>query len=263
MIMLPEYSVENKKVLLIGASRGVGKGIARVMAEAGANIGIAGLTAGNAEKAAEDIRKAGGNATSFVTDATKQEDMDILAPLVLKTLGGLDALINCVGDHISSPVVTLPDKDETGMTQADWQKIVDLNLTEAFLGCRAFGSHFIQQGYGSIINISSFASVKAAKLRSAYDAAKAGLDQFTRSLALEWAPFNIRVNALAPGLFPDPEQLTEEQLQARSERAKREVPLGRVGLLREAGLLAVYLTSDASSYVTGQSFAIDGGLNIA
>ena len=261
--MLPEYSLEDRKILLVGASRGVGKGIALVMAEAGAHVGVTGVTPGNAEKTAEEIRKKGGNAKAFIADATSQAAMDALAPLVLEKLGGLDVLINCLGDHIPQPVVTLPGSKDPGMTQTDWQKILDLNLTEAFLGCRAFGSHFIEQGKGSVINISSFASVRASRLRSAYDAAKAGLDQFTRCLALEWAPYHIRVNALAPGLFPDPEQLTPEGPKLREDRARREVPLGRVGLLREAGLLAVYLASDASAYVTGQSFAIDGGLTIA
>ena len=263
MTMLPEYSLENKKILLVGASRGIGKGIALVMAEAGAHVGVTGVTPGNAEKTAEEIRNSGGRAISFIADATKQAEMDAMAPLVLEKLGGLDVLINCLGDHIPQPVVALPGSEDAGMTQTDWQNIVDLNLTEAFLGCRAFGSHFIEQGKGSVINISSFAAIRASKLRSAYDAAKAGLDQFTRSLALEWGPYNIRVNALAPGLFPDPAQLTTEQLQLREERAKSDVPLGRVGLLREPGLLAVYLASDASAYVTGQSFAIDGGLTIA
>lgn len=114
-----------------------------------------------------------------------------------------------------------------------------------------------------MINISSFAALRASPLRSAYDAAKAGLAQFTCSLALEWSPFDVRVNAIAPGLFPDPEQLSPEEYRQRQDAAAGQVPLRRLGRLREVGLLAVYLASDASSYVTGQSFVIDGGLSVA
>ena len=121
----------------------------------------------------------------------------------------------------------------------------------------------IAQKGGSVINISSYASVRASPVRSAYDAAKAALDQFTRCLALEWAPYGIRVNAINPGFFPDPEQQRPTEMRAREELAKKQVPLGRIGQLREVGLLAVYIASRASAYVTGQTFMIDGGLSVA
>ena len=105
--------------------------------------------------------------------------------------------------------------------------------------------------------------VRAAANRSAYDASKAGLSQFTRSLALEWAPYGVRVNAIAPGTFPDPDQRSPEEHHRRAEAVARLVPLGRVGHLREVGLLALYLVSDASAYVTGQTWCIDGGVSIA
>ncbi|MCS7206583.1 MAG: SDR family oxidoreductase [Dehalococcoidia bacterium] len=260
--MLPEYDLTDKRVLITGAGRGIGKGIALVLAEAGAHVAVTALTEANAQRVAEEVRRRGRRALGLVADATKQEDMDRLAQRVLAEWGGLDVLINCVGDAIQKPVVALPGRTEAGMTLADWRTIVDINLTEAFLGCRAFGPYFLSQRRGNVINISSFAAYKASPLRSAYDAAKAGLTQFTRSLALEWAPYGIRVNAIAPGLFPDPEQLPPEEYRRRQERAVQQVPLGRLGTLREVGLLAAYLASDASAYVTGQTFVIDGGLSI-
>lgn len=260
---LPEYSLEGKRVLITGAGRGIGKGIALVLAEAGADVAVTALTPTYVNQVADAVRKLGRRGLAFVADATSQDEMDGLAREVLAQLGGLDVLINCVGDAITKPVVPVPGRDGEGMSQADWQKIVDINLTQAFLGCRAFGAHFLEQRRGSIINISSFAAFQARPLRSAYDAAKAGLNQFTRSLALEWAPFNVRVNAIAPGIFPDPDQMTPNEFRQREEQLARQVPLGRVGRLREVGLLAVYLASDASAYVTGQSFNIDGGMTIA
>ncbi|MFN3974333.1 MAG: SDR family NAD(P)-dependent oxidoreductase [Dehalococcoidia bacterium] len=261
--MLPEYDLSGKRVLITGAGRGIGKGIALVLAEAGAHVAVTALTEANAHRVAEGVRALGRRSLGIVADATNEEAMTRLAGQLQREWGGIDVLINCVGDAIQKAVAPLPNRNEPGMTLEDWRRIVDINLTEAFLGCRAFGPYFLQRQKGNVINISSFAAFQASPLRSAYDAAKAGLTHFTRSLALEWAPYGIRVNAIAPGLFPDPEQLPPEEYRRRQERALQQVPLGRLGSLREVGLLAVYLASDASAYVTGQTFVIDGGLSVA
>jgi NAD(P)-dependent dehydrogenase (short-subunit alcohol dehydrogenase family) len=140
---------------------------------------------------------------------------------------------------------------------------MDVNLTQAFTGCKAFGPYFLQQRRGSIINISGVAAFRAGATRSAYCAAKAGVVSFTEVMALEWAPFQVRVNSIAPGSFPDPAQRMPEELSRRDAQAASRVPLGRIGRLREVGLLALYLASDASAFVTGQTWSIDGGAGIA
>ena len=148
------------------------------------------------------------------------------------------------------------------MTEEEWHRIIDINLTEAFQGCRAFGPHLLERRQGCVINISGWASFRGTANRSAYDAAKAGVMRFTESLAQEWAPFGVRVNAIAPGRFPDPDQMSAEAFQERQAQAQGTVPLGRLGALKEVGYLAVYLASPAADYVTGQTWAIDGGVSI-
>ena len=263
MTLPREFDISGQRILLVGASRGIGKGIARVLAEAGAEVAIASLNLASAEKAAADIRASGGKASAFAADATKAGDMERLAAEVLGRWGGIDCLVNCVGDSIGKPVVARPGKNEIGMSEADWHDIVDINLTQAFAGCKAFGPQFLKQGHGSVINISGIAAIRPAPERAAYGAAKAALTAFTRATALEWAPWQVRVNAIAPGLFPDAEQITPEALQQRQAAAATRVPLGRVGQTREVGLMALYLASPASAYVTGQTFSIDGGSSIA
>ena len=259
---LPEFSVKGKKVLCVGAGRGIGKGVALAFAEAGADVAITGLTSVGAEKVAEEVRRLGRQGLAFSGDATKGADMDRLASDVLQQFGRLDVLVNCVGDAGSKPVVTLPDGGPPGMTEEEWHGLIDINLTEAFQGCRAFGPHFLARRQGSVINISGVASFRSAANRSAYDAAKAGLMRFTESLAQEWAPYGVRVNAIAPGSFPDPDQMSPEDYQARQESATLSVPLGRLGQLKEVGYLAVFLASPAADYVTGQTWAVDGGVSI-
>jgi len=260
---LPEYNLTGRKALLVGASRGIGKGVALVLAEAGVEVAIASLNRGRAAAAADEINARSGKATAFAADATRLPDMKRLAKEILESFGSLDILVNCVGDAIPKPVVRLPDKEGEGMTEQEWHSIVDVNLTQAFTGCKAFGPHFLEKRAGSIINISGVAAVRASAARSAYDAAKAGVMRFTESLALEWAPYNVRVNSIAPGSFPDPAQLSPAEIRQREEAAKTNVPLGRTGQLREVGLLAAYLASDAAVYVTGQTWCIDGGASIA
>ncbi|MDO8751214.1 MAG: SDR family NAD(P)-dependent oxidoreductase [Dehalococcoidia bacterium] len=260
---IPEYDIAGRKVLLVGAARGIGKGIALVLAEAGAEVAIASLNIKSAADTASEITSYKGKAVAFAADATKAGDMERLAREVLASFGPLDVLVNCVGDAIGKPVVKLPGQLTEGMTGDEWRFIVDVNLTQAFTSCRAFGPHLLEQRHGSVINISGVAAFRAAAARSAYDAAKAGLVRFTEALALEWAPYRVRVNSIAPGSFPDPAQVTPEAFQQRDAAAATRVPLGRVGRLREVGLLALYLASDASAYVTGQTWCIDGGASVA
>ena len=259
---LPEFDLTGQKVLVVGAGRGIGKGIALAFAEAGADVAIASLTASTVGKVAEEIRAMGRTALPVTGDATKAPDMDNIASQVLAEFGHIDTLVTCVGDSIRKPVVKLPGSSEEGMTEDDWNHVVNINLTEAFQGCRAVGPHLLARGQGSVINISGWASFRGRPGYSAYDAAKAGIMRFTETVSQEWAPFGVRVNAVAPGSFPDPDQMSAEAYQTRQDDAKGRVPLGRIGKLKEPGYLCVFLASPAASYITGQTWAVDGGISI-
>jgi NAD(P)-dependent dehydrogenase (short-subunit alcohol dehydrogenase family) len=259
---LSVFDITGQKVLLVGAGRGIGKGIALAFAEAGADVAISALTPNGVNKVAKEIKAMGRTALPLTGDATKAAAMDRIAQQAVAQLGQVDVLVNCVGDSIRKPVVKLPDSNVEGMTEEEWRFIVDINLTEAFQGCRALGPHLLERRQGCVINISGWASFRGRPESAAYDAAKAGVMRFTECLAQEWAPYSVRVNAIAPGTFPDPEQMSEEAFRARDEGAKGQIPLGRVGRLKEIGYLAVYLASPAASYVTGQTWAVDGGVSI-
>ncbi len=256
------FDVSGQKVLLVGAGRGIGKGIALAFAQAGAAVAVTGLTSTGVNQVAAEIRAMGGTCLPLTGDATKAEPMDEIAAKTIAEFGQIDTLINCVGDAIRKPVVKLPDNDLPGMTEAEWHNIVDINLTEAFQGCRAVGPHLLERRAGSVINISGWASFRGRPLSAAYDAAKAGVMRFTECVAQEWAPYGVRCNAIAPGTFPDPAQMTAETFAARDAAAGDAIPLARVGRLIEVGYLAVYLASPAATYVTGQTWAIDGGVSI-
>ena len=255
--------MEGKTVLVTGAGRGIGKGIATVFAEAGADVAVTGITLGNAEIVAREITNLGRTGLAFATDATNLEDTEQLAKDVMREFGHLDVLVNCVGDSIPGSVAHMPGSDMPAMTYADWQNILDINLTQAFTGCHVFGRYFLERNMGCAINISSFAGVRGRPNISAYAAAKSGLIRFTESVALEWAPYGVRVNAIAPGYFPDPEQITDSMLQEREKQASKTIPLGRVGKPKEVGALAVFLASNEASYITGQTVVIDGGMTLA
>jgi NAD(P)-dependent dehydrogenase (short-subunit alcohol dehydrogenase family) len=271
--MLSEFDLSGQRALVTGAGRGIGKGIALALAEAGADVGVTALSQTNAQSVADAIQRTGRKGAGWAADGTRVEAMARIRDVVLRELGGLDILVNCIGDAIRGAVADVPGPGTTGnaepsstggtrqhtLTEQDWHTVVDLNLTQAFVGCHVFGPHLLQQRRGVVINISSFAAIRPAPHMSAYAAAKAGLTRFTECVALEWAPNNVRVNAIAPGSFPDKDQLSDEQWQAREAQAASSIPLGRMGLTREVGLLAVYLSSPAASYITGQTIAIDGG----
>jgi NAD(P)-dependent dehydrogenase (short-subunit alcohol dehydrogenase family) len=259
---LDVFDVTGQKVLITGAGRGIGKGIALAFADAGADVAVSALTPTGVNQVAEEVRALGRRGLALTGDATKAADMDRVARQTLEEFGQVDVLVNCVGDAIRKPVVKLPGSSTEGMTEEEWHFIVDINLTEAFMGCRALGPHLLERRQGCVINVSGWAAFRGRPESAAYDASKAGVMRLTECLAQEWAPYNVRVNSIAPGSFPDPAQMSPEAYQARDEAAQGQIPLGRVGRLKEVGYLAVFLASPAAAYVTGQTWGVDGGVSI-
>ncbi len=264
--MLPaEYDVTGKVVFITGAGRGIGKGIAQVLAEAGAEVIINALTPRYVEATAAEIAKASGRrVVPLIADVTKAEDVQRAIDTILQEFGRIDVLVNNLGDAIRKPLVALPGKAEasTPLSNEELKFVLDINLTEAILCTRAVGPHMLERRSGKIINISSFTAGKGGGDLVVYTIAKTALVGFTRAQALEWAPYNIQINAIAPGIFPDPVTAGEEGARRSAERAAQLVPLGRAGRLREVGLLALYLASAASDYMTGQTIFLDGGLSL-
>ena len=260
--MLPkEYEIRGKVALITGAGRGIGRGIAEVLAEAGADIALNALTNRYVEETAREIVSASGRRVlPLLADVTRTEGVQKVLDTVLKEFGHLDILVNCLGDAIRHPLVKLPDKEGTSITDEELKRIIDINLTATILCTRAVGPHFLARRSGKIINISSVTAGKGGGDLVLYTLAKSAVIGFTRTQALEWAPYNIQINSIAPGLFPDTHTYGDK---ARlPESILRRIPLGRAGLVREVGLLALYLASPASDFMTGQTIFLDGGLSL-
>jgi NAD(P)-dependent dehydrogenase (short-subunit alcohol dehydrogenase family) len=153
----------------------------------------------------------------------------------------------------------MPGSDGHALTESEWHHVIDVNLTQAYVGCHVFGPHLLAKGEAAnVINISSFAALRPGANMVAYASGKTGLTRFTESLALEWAPHKVRVNAIAPGIFPDAYVTSSAEWDKRNAEVTG-IPLSRVGHPREVGLVAVFLASEAAAYITGQTIAIDGG----
>jgi NAD(P)-dependent dehydrogenase (short-subunit alcohol dehydrogenase family) len=262
--MMPvEFDVTGKVVFITGAGRGIGKGIAQVLAEAGADVALNALTAKYVEGTAAEIATASGRrVVPVVADVTKTDEVRRAMDQVLGTFGRIDVLVNALGDSIRKPLVALPDNGAGALSDEELRFIMDINLTEALLCTRAVGPHMLARRSGKVINIASWTAHQGGRDMVLYTTAKTALAGFTRAQALEWAPYGVHVNAIAPGLFPDVVTSGEERVRQLTQRAEQTVPLGRPGRLREVGLLALYLASDASDYMTGQTILLDGGLGL-
>lgn len=262
--MLPaEYDISGKVAFITGAGRGIGKGIAQVLAEAGADIALNALTPRYVESTAAEIAKATGRRVApVIADVTKSDGVQQAIATVLKEFGRIDVLINNLGDAIRKPLVALPGKADAALSEDEIKFVMDINLTEALLCTRAVGPYMLERRAGKVINISSWTAGQGGGEMVIYTVAKTALVGFTRAQALEWAPYGVHVNAIAPGIFPDSVTAGEERVRQSSQRAAQTVPLGRAGRLREVGLLALYLASSASDYMTGQTIFLDGGLSL-
>ncbi len=257
----PELDLDGRVALVTGAGRGIAGGVARVLAEAGADVALNARTETYAAPLAAEIASASGRRVEvFAADMTDPTSIEATVATVLDALGRIDILVNGVGDAIASPLVPLPDAERRDpLSVEDLDLTLSLNLTSALLCSRAVGPHMLERRSGAIVSIGSFAGLRGGAGTTIYAAGKSGLAGFTRALALEWAPYGVRVNAVAPGSFPDVVTSGEDGYRRAAERASTQVPLGRLGELREVGLLVAYLASAAAAYMTGQTLALDGG----
>ena len=264
MAVPAEFDVSGRTVIVTGAARGIGMGIVRVLAEAGADVLVTALTERYLKLLGEEMSAASHPIVTLVADATSAEGWRRTIDAALDRWDHIDVLINNLGDAIRKNLVPAPGAtDEGPITDEEWRRVIDITLTEAFMGCRAVGEHFVQRRHGKVINVSGFAARRGNPGLLVYSAAKAGLVRLTQTLALEWAAYGITVNCIAPGYFPDPEHGDPAEVEMRRDWAKGAIPLGRVGELREVGLLALYMVSDASNYMTGETVFIDGGVSYA
>jgi len=272
-VSLKELSLEGKVAIVTGAGRGIGKSIALTFAEAGADVVSVARTKQEIDQTTEEVRQMGRKGLAIPTDMTKAEQVERMVEGSVQEFGKIDILVNNAGMVLIKPMVPAPGFRPIGadpmtdlstpISEDEWHRVIDLNLTAIFLCCRAVGPHMIKQGKGKIINITSGFASKVAPHRVPYAASKAAVAMFTKSLALEWARFNINVNAIGPGLIRTDQSEAFFQDEALLQGLLKSLPLRRVGEAREVALLAVYLASDASNNMTGQNIYIDQGLSIS
>jgi len=246
------FDLTGKKAFITGASRGIGQEIAVALAEAGADLALVARSEDGLATTAEKARGYGREAVVIPADVTDQEAVAGAVATAIARLGHLDVVVNNAGG--SNFMVTFMDLRLPG-----WDKIIRLNLTSAMYVCHAVGPHLAERGAGSVINVASVAGLAAAPLVSPYGAAKAGLISLTKSLAVEWAPLGIRVNALCPGWTATELNRNLWEDEAAGKATIAAVPMQRWGRATEMAGPAVFLASDASSYMTGQALVVDGG----
>jgi NAD(P)-dependent dehydrogenase (short-subunit alcohol dehydrogenase family) len=250
---LEMFSLQGKVALVTGGSKGLGEAMARALAGAGADIVTCSPHLAEAEQAVAAIAKdTGRRALALEVDVTKREQVEGMVRRAIVEFGKIDILINNAG---------YGRKDE--MLQADdqyWNDVLQLNLTAAMYCARAVGRHMVERrGGGKIINIGSVYSLVGSNGKAAYAITKGAILQMTRSLALEWAQYNIQVNVLCPGSFFTPMNAAALSNPETVAMLNKKIPLGRNGQPHELGGAAIFLASDASSYVTGAVLCVDGG----
>ncbi len=246
------FDLSGKKALVTGASRGIGQAIAVALAEAGADLA---LVARGEDGLAATAKQVTGHRREALVIPADLTDADAVVGAVAAAIAGLghvDIVVNNAGG--SNFMVPFLDLRLPG-----WDKLMRLNLTSAMYVCHAIGGHLAERGKGSVINVASVAGLAAAPLVSPYGAAKAGLVSLTKSLAVEWAGFGVRVNALCPGWTATELNRNLWEDEAAGKATIASVPMQRWGRADEMTGPAVFLASDASSYMTGQVLVIDGG----
>jgi len=258
MGIFDRFRLDGKRALITGGSRGLGHAMAQALAEAGADLVLVGRDRDHLEAARRQFQALGRRVDVLPADLSRPADTERMCAQVLTGFGPIHILINNVGGRRSNiPTEQLPLED--------WQRILDLNLTSAFLCCKQVGGDMVKRRSGKIINVASISGLVVTRgiHGRTYETAKAALMAFTRTLAVDWAPFGVTVNAIAPGGFlTDPNRRWFEEMPELRRTIESMVPMARLGEPHEIGPLALYLASDASSYMTGATLVIDGGYTL-
>jgi 2-dehydro-3-deoxy-D-gluconate 5-dehydrogenase len=249
------FDLRGKVALVTGGNGGIGLGMARGLAEAGADIAIVGRNEAKSMAAAADLAKLGVKAISVVADVTDPSAVAAMAQRVGRELGRLDILVNNAGINIRKPPHAL--------SLDEWDSVIRTNLTSAFLCSQAVHPAMKAAGGGKIINIGSMMSIFGASFAPAYAASKGGIVQFTRSCAVAWAADNIQVNAVLPGwIDTDLTRRAREQIDGLHDKVLARTPAARWGAISDFAGIAVFLSSAASDFVTGTAIPVDGGFSV-
>jgi len=246
------FDLKGRVAVVTGGNGGIGLGMARGLAKAGARVVVAARNADKSKSAVSELKSLGSDALAISVDVTNEKSVNDMAAAVAEQCGRLDILVNNSGINIR-----VPPQD---MALEQWRQVIDVNLTGAFLCAKAAHPHMKRTGAGKVINIGSMLSIFGAAYAPAYAASKGGIVQLTKSQAVAWAKDNIQVNALLPGWIDT--ELTKkarEQVDGLHDRVLARTPAGRWGVPADFEGVAVFLASSASDFITGSAFAIDGG----
>ena len=247
----PQLDITGKTAVVIGGTSGIGLTLAKGLAQAGANVVPSGRRLDLVREASEAIASLGRGTLAIECDVTEVSSIQKLLAATAARFGRVEILINCAGRTKRTPTLDV--------SESEWNDILNTNLNGTLRACQVFGRHMIEQGYGRIINIASLTSFVALYEVAAYAASKAAVMSLTQSLAIEWARTGVCVNAIAPGVFRTALNSALLDGTPRGKELLLRTPMGRFGKLEELVGAAIFLASDAASFVTGQTIIVDGG----